>query len=169
MSKGLNFLTTVVAILPPEDVTSLTTPSVADWATSVPLDQFMLATSQLPAHGADKTVTEMGIDESVDVAAITGSSSDGWHLDMFFDYNPSTLLPSTTDFRTVFTDPNMPWVLLVRTGLPFDTALAIGQKVDLYQVASGATQKNRSFEGYHKGTIQLHNMGPMYEDRTLVA
>jgi hypothetical protein len=170
MSKGLNYLTTKVVALPLSGATSLTAPKVSEFTgvTAKTLDTYMLPTSKLPGRGADKVVNEMGIDESVDVEAITGSAATGWFIDFFYDYTASTGAVSATDLRTVFTASGLTWALLVRTGKPFSTALAVGDVVDVYSVASGGVQPLRDFQGYFKGKVEFHNMGALNEQVTMV-
>lgn len=170
MAKGLNYLTTKVVVLPLATPASLTAPKVSEFTggTAKTLDPYMLPSSKLPARGADKVVTEMGIDESVDVEAITGSAATGWFIDFFYDYVAATGAVSATDLRTVFTTPGLTWAMLVRVGKPFGTALAVGDTVDVYSVSSGGVQTIRDFQGYFKGKVELHNMGALNESVTMV-
>lgn len=169
MSKGLNFRTTKVQLVPLSTLSSLTAPSTAQVIATGTFDisSQLLGTTQLPGYGEDRTVSESSITDGEDIVAITGSTVAG-HLDMFHDFTSGAAL-STTDLTTIFTTPGLQWAVVVRIGLPWDTAFAAAQKVSVYPMSSGRVQEVRNFEGYFKARVNLYNLGGAKENVALAA
>lgn len=169
MAKGLNFLTTKVYLTPLASMTSLSVPKIADITGTggVDISAQLLKDTKLPVYGDDKTVTEMSITEGEDIEAIAGYTTTGWSLTWFHDYTSAGAL-SSTDLTTVFTTPGAQFALTYRLGLPFSTALAVGQKVHVWPVSVGITQEILSFDGYFKARNNLHNLGGSTHNVALV-
>lgn len=170
MSKGLNFRTTKVYITPLASMTSLSSPKIADITGTggVDISAQLLKETKLPVYGDDKTVVEMGITDGEDIEALAGISTSGWNLTWFHDFTSGGAL-SSTDLTTVFTTPGALFALTYRIGLPFDTALAVGQKVHVWPVSVGITQEILNFEGYFKAKNNLHNVGGSTHNVALVS
>lgn len=169
MSKVLDYRTTKVQLVPLATLTSVSAPSLAlvTGVGAFDISQQILPTSKLPAYGADKTVTEGAITDGEDIVAIIGGSYGG-ELDMFHDFTTGAVF-SSTDLTTIFTGPGLQWAVVIRSGLPWDTALAAAQKVSVYPVSSGRVQEMRSFNGYLKAKIALYPLGGAKENVALAA
>jgi hypothetical protein len=130
------------------------------------LSPYVVTTTSINPTASD-TVSEKGITDTSNAVVPTIGNFEG-SLVLFRDYTAGA--PSANDPMTTFTGVGVVGWIVRRLGKPAATALAIGDKVDLFLVMSDNPQQTGGAgDGYLKLTCPLLQQGQMQLGVTCVA
>jgi hypothetical protein len=130
------------------------------------LSPYVVTTTSINPTDSD-TVSEKGITDTTNAVVLTIGNFDG-SLVLFRDYTSGA--PSANDPMTIFTSSGVVGWIVRRLGKPAATALAVGDKVDVFLVMSDNPQQTGGqSDGYLKMTVPLKQQGQMFLGATCVA
>lgn len=128
------------------------------------LSCLMVTTYEVRADGSD-TTNERAVCEDANVVVPTVRNYMG-NFVLFRKFASGE--PETDDVIEHFTDDGVLGWFVRRNGLPYDTAYADGQVVEVYKFLSDVVQlQGGTGEGYLKGTVPLLQQGA-FRTRTVV-
>ena len=144
--------------------TGLTTPSAPKISelsagTVKALSPYVVTTTTINPSASD-TVSEKGITDTTNAVVMTIGNFEGT-LVLFRDF--TTGAPSANDPLSIFTGSGVVGWVVRRLGKPASTALAVGDKVDVFLVMADNPQASGGAnDGYLKLTVPLSQQGQMY-------
>jgi hypothetical protein len=111
------------------------------------------------------SITELGVDDDAKVEVPTIRSYHGM-LEQFRDLDGSTFLPTVTDCTALIAEDTLGW-FVKREGIPSGTAIAVGQKVEIYEFRTDVWKYPKE-DGLLKANIKLWQQGRFKTQATVV-